>query len=125
MKRVFLFLCLMMLFAVLFTRCDCNKPKPPVNDTTRHAVTTTIKAPEFDADTAFVFVKKQVDFGPRIPNTSAQTKCAAWLEKKLEAYCSDVVVQKTSIKVYDGHMVPCINLIASFNPKNPLKKRMQ
>lgn len=119
MKKVFLFLFLVMINSMLFTQCDCNKPKPPVTDSTHHQVTTTITAPAFNADTAFVFVKKQVAFGPRIPNTAAQTKCATWLEKKLKAYCSNVVVQKTSLKVYDGHMVPCINLIASFNPQNP------
>ena len=40
----------------------------------------------FSADSAFSFLKKQCDFGPRIPNTPAHVACAAYLEKKLSEY---------------------------------------
>src|SRR5687767_15761299 len=33
-----------------------------------------VTVPDFNADSAYFFVKKQVDFGPRIPNTDAHRK---------------------------------------------------
>ena len=39
--------------------------------------TETIDAPaKFNADSAYDYVKKQVDFGPRVPGTPAHKKCA-------------------------------------------------
>jgi hypothetical protein len=35
--------------------------------------------PSFDADSAYNFVKRQVDFGPRVPNTPAAKACAQYL----------------------------------------------
>ena len=33
--------------------------------------------PEFNADSAYHYVEKQVSFGPRVPNTAAHKACAA------------------------------------------------
>ena len=58
---------------ITFQRCksDSNPPvKPPVTQTPQPAVPQ-VPVPAFNADSAFVFVKKQVDFGPRVPNTEA------------------------------------------------------
>ena len=42
-----------------------------------------IEKPKFNADSAYRFVKEQVDFGPRFPNNEAHAKCAIYLENKL------------------------------------------
>ena len=47
----------------------------------------------FDAASAYGFVKKQVEFGPRVPNTPAHAACADWLVKTLKQWTPDVVVQ--------------------------------
>ena len=38
--------------------------------------------PKFNADSAYHFVKAQVDFGPRALSSDGWKKCAIYLEKK-------------------------------------------
>jgi len=78
--------------------------------------------PDFSSDSAYLFTQQQVDFGARVPGTPAQQKCAAYFEQKLRAYGASVVVQKTNVVVYNGKSVPCINVIASYNPE--VKRRL-
>ena len=53
-----------------------------------------VNVPQFDADSAYLYVKNQVDFGPRVPNTKEHVACGNYLAGKLEdsdkflAYCS-------------------------------------
>ena len=35
-----------------------------------------VNVPQFDADSAYLYVKNQVDFGPRVPNTKEHTAVA-------------------------------------------------
>lgn len=74
--------------------------------------------PNFNADSAYVYVQKQVEFGPRIPNSEAQRKCAAWLQATLKNYVDTVIIQKTKLRGWDKKQLDCINIIASINPKN-------
>lgn len=69
----------------------------------------------FDASSAYGFVKKQVEFGPRVPNTPAHAACADWLVKTLKQWTPDVVVQAFQAKAYDGRVLDGKNIIASFN----------
>ena len=41
--------------------------------------------PNFNVDSAYSFIEKQVLFGPRIPNTEKHTACGDWLVKKLNS----------------------------------------
>ncbi len=77
----------------------------------------TIVRPVFSSDSAYVFTQQQVDFGPRVPGTPAQLKCANYFEQKLRNYGATVVIQRTNVLVYNGTSVPCINIIASYNPE--------
>lgn len=79
---------------------------------------TSATAPGFNADSAYAFIAKQVSFGPRIPGTVAQTNCANWLTAKLKSYTPHVIVQDVKVEIYNGKLVPCKNIIASFNPEN-------
>lgn len=75
-----------------------------------------IKAPAFNADSAYAYTARQVSFGPRIPNTPAQTKCADWLITQLKPLADTVYVQRTTVIAPGKKALPCINIIASFNP---------
>lgn len=77
-----------------------------------------IKAADFNADTAYYFVNEQVKFGPRVPNSKSQAKCASWLEAALKKYTPNVIVQPFTAKAFDGTVLHCRNIIASFNPKS-------
>lgn len=83
---------------------------------------TSITKPAFSADSTFHFIEDQLAFGPRVPGTPAQQKCADYFSAKLKQYTPNVIVQKTNVTVYNGKSVPCINVIASFNPE--VKRRL-
>jgi hypothetical protein len=72
-------------------------------------------AADFDAASAYAFVKTQVEFGPRVPGTPAHEACAAWLVKTLKQWTPDVVVQEFKARAYDGRPLSGKNIIASFN----------
>jgi len=71
-------------------------------------------APRFNADSAYGFVKHQVDFGPRVPSTEAHTRCGDYLVSTLTRFGATVTEQKDSVAGYDGAMLPMRNIIASF-----------
>lgn len=99
-----------------------SKTETPATSGSPVKPATNTVVPDFNADSAYDFVAKQVAFGPRIPATVSQTKCAAWLNEKLKSYCSNVVLQDLQVDLYNGKKVPCKNFIASFNPE--AKKRI-
>jgi len=74
--------------------------------------------PDFNADSAFQFVKTQVEFGPRVPNTAAHRSCSDFLFNKLKSYTPNVVDQRGQVTAFDGTKLEIRNLIASFNPQN-------
>lgn len=91
----------------------CNSDK-------KESKSSTIKAelifPSFDKDSAYAFVKKQVQFGPRIPNTESHSKCAAWFVEKFKSYGAEVIEQKFQAKAFDGKLLNGNNIIAQINP---------
>ena len=100
------------LFVVL--SCGGRKASAPVT-------ATTVETPEFCADSAFNFIKKQTDFGPRVPNTEAQLKCAAWLMNKLAHYGASTMLQEFETVAFDKTKLRCYNIIGSFNPDSPAR----
>ncbi len=71
--------------------------------------------PKFDADSAFEYIKKQVDFGPRVPNTKEHNLCGEWLEKKLVHYGFDVLLQKGKVTAFNGAKLNITNIIGRYN----------
>ena len=71
--------------------------------------------PVFAADSAYASIEKQVAFGPHIPGTKAQTECADWLIARLRPLADTVYVQRVNVNS-EGKNLPCINIIATFNP---------
>lgn len=111
---------ILIIFIPVLMASSCKTKK---EDTTNETTTTaTITKPEFSSDSAYLFTQQQLDFGARVPGTSAQQKCAAYFEQKLRNYGASVVVQKTNVVVYNGKSLPCINVIASYNPT--IKRRL-
>lgn len=74
--------------------------------------------PEFNADSAYHYVEKQVSFGPRVPNTASHKACAAWLESTLKRFTPEVIVQQPRLRASDGTLLDARNIIASFNTGN-------
>ncbi|MDX1628035.1 MAG: M28 family peptidase [Fulvivirga sp.] len=76
-----------------------------------------VSVPDFNADSAYHFVKKQVDFGPRVPGTEAHAEAAAYFVSKLESYGAEVQVQAFDVTTFDNQQVTLKNIIASFDPE--------
>ena len=89
------------------------------NQATKSAkiVDKTINVPNFSADSAYFFTGKQVGFGPRVPNTTAQLACANYLSSTLKRFGADVIEQKADVQAFDGTTLRSINIIGSYNSK--------
>src|SRR5512147_436322 len=72
-------------------------------------------AADFDAASAFAFVKAQVDLGPRVPGTPAHAACADWFVKTLKQWTPDITVQEFQARAFDGRPLSGKNIVASFN----------
>lgn len=98
--------------------CSCSKSTTSSADKGAAQATTTKAAslPQFCADSAMLYVKQQLDFGPRVPGTEAQQLCGTWLESELIRHGANVKVQHTEATSYDGKKLPVINIVGSYNP---------
>ena len=105
------------LFFTLFFLCACNSEKRKHEEKKFNTHKTKVDIPDFNADSAFFYVQKQVDFGPRVISSKAWENCAFWLEKKLLEYTPDVIIQEASVTTYDRKHHTLKNIIASFSPK--------
>lgn len=75
-----------------------------------------IELPDFNADTAYQFVVRQMNFGPRVPGTKAHERCARYLENMLSEYADHTEVQQFSAQIWNGEIRQGKNIIASFFP---------
>jgi len=106
-----------LVFVFLLASCtpDGDKPievKPPTVVTKPH-----VNAPDFNADSAFNFVKAQADMGPRVPGSKAHEQAANYFEKKFKESGAEVTVQKFTATTFDQKKWLGKNIIASFNPQ--------
>ncbi len=104
-------------FALALLMTSCGKK----SDSTEKN-TTLIDVPRFNSDSAYAYVKQQVDFGPRVPNSEAHRSTAAWLEQKFRGYGARVVIQSFNTTAFDGKQLALTNIIATFNPE--IQKRI-
>ena len=105
-----------LILAALFVVISCGGRKASTNN-----VTASTPVPEFNADSAFSYIKTQTDFGPRVPNTEAQVKCAAWLMNELAHYGASTTLQGFESVAFDNTKLRCYNIIGSFNPDCPAR----
>lgn len=113
MKRYCLVIALLSL-AILLPMCQKKKEATPVTPSQVEAEA--VVAPDFDADSAFLYVKSQTDFGPRVPNRAAHTQCAHYLATQLQRFCDTVYLQSFDAKAFDGTVLKSQNIIGVFNP---------
>ena len=85
MKRNYPIIAALCLIAVAIVACSSNRKQPAADAGTSEAIPATVVVPAFNADSAYRYVKEQVDFGPRVPNTAAHRACGDYLINKLEA----------------------------------------
>ena len=72
----------------------------------------------FDEDQAWADLRKQVDFGFRVPGSDEHKLCMQWLKAQLEESCDKVVVQEFVINLSKGP-TSFYNIIGRINPEAP------
>lgn len=118
MKIIFSPIIICVLFFLNACSSDTEKPVSKEHSTTTVTpIKSRIQPPNFNADTAYAYIKKQVDFGPRVPGSSAHAKCADWLTNTLKKQGLDVIVQTETAKTFDGKQFRLKNIIAQFKPE--------
>lgn len=105
-----------LILLVIIASCNNSTRKPSSANEEKQKQETPLPIPSFNKDSAYTYVKAQVDFGPRVNNTKAHEKCAVYLLKKLKQYCQDVTIQSGTVKAYNGTLLNFKNIIASYNP---------
>ena len=109
-NKIWILICV----TIIISSCNSEKSKKK-NSTVSEK--TQIEIPDFNTDSAYLFVKSQTDFGPRVPNSEAHRKCARFLKESMGKYCTRVIVQSFKATTYDGNKLDCQNIVASFAPE--------
>ena len=111
---------LILIYAASVTACGSSKKSD--TSVSKEETTGNVQAPVFNADSAYSYVKAQVDFGPRVPNTKSHKECGDYLALKLESFGAKVYNQYADLVAYDGTLLKARNIIGEYNPE--AKKRV-
>ena len=101
--------------AVLLLMTACK------NGTTTTEIAYEQQSPDFNADSAYLYIAEQCAFGPRVMNSEAHDACAAYIAAKFESFGAQVINQDAEGTLYDGTKVQMRNIVASYNLNNPVR----
>lgn len=102
------------LSAFAFAGCAATGGKAAADSTS--VTPDPVPPPVFEADSAFAYLKRQVDFGPRVPNTDAHRLTGEWLSAELARHGAVVNEQKATLTAFDGTQLMATNIMGRFNP---------
>ena len=108
------------LVVLSITSCDNKQNSKPVAQPAPQVKQVVI--PDFNADSAYNYVAKQLEFGPRVPGSEAHKQCAEWFIDFFNDKADTVYVQDFRTRLYNGNGIDGKNIIAAFNPE--AKKRI-
>lgn len=109
---------LLSLLAVL-SSCSASGNGASQNDTTHseEATESRVSVPDFSADSAYAYVRKQVEFGPRVPNSESHRLAGEWLANELRRHGAEVILQKATLTAFDGTALKAVNIFGQYNPE--------
>lgn len=104
---------------LLLVSCGAGKGNSQTESDDSAAVAVSDQTPvaEFDADSAYAYLKRQVDFGPRVPNTEAHRRAGDWMVAELQRHGAEVTEQRADLRAFDGTILHARNIFAQFNPE--------
>ena len=111
----------MLVLAFLFLAIACGGDSQKGSAAQPEATSTTGKT-GFDGAAAYNYAKAQVDFGPRVPGSSAAKKAGDWIISQMRARADTVIVQSFTYTTADKKKLPLRNILARFRPD--LKERI-
>ncbi len=105
---------LIIVLLVLLSCSNTDKNKLQFSDKGRDV-------PSFLADSAYSFIEKQLENGPRVPNTYGHVKTREYLTEALKAYAGSnaVFTQYFQAEGYSSDTLQLANVIAAFNTTSP------
>ncbi len=71
----------------------------------------------FSGTAAYAYAKAQVDFGPRVPGTTAAKNAGDWIVAQMRTRADTVIVQTWTHTTADGKKLPMRNILARFRPE--------
>ncbi len=108
-SRILLIIAIVFLFA-------CREDKKPVPVKKTEEPKKAVR-PNFNADSAYNFVQKQVDFGPRVPNTVGHVAAGNYLSGQLNRFGFEVIDQQTQVIAFDQTKLNIKNIIGAYKPE--------
>ena len=106
--------CMLLALTIIWMSCDSAPTSQPDIPAAEHSIV----VPQFDEDSAYAYVARQVEFGPRVPNTQAHAECAQWLANELSRHGAEVTVQEARARAFDGTVLEMKNIIGTFHPES-------
>jgi len=110
---------LLALAAIVISGCNGDSATKPAEPVVQKKPA---KIPGFNADSAYVYLEKQLSFGPRNPGSTGHVACKDWFVEKFTALGAEVIAQDFTANIYTGDSHPAWNIIAQYNPEK--KKRV-
>lgn len=121
MKRTHTLIPLLLGLLIVAT-VSCSNHKKAASEEAEETEKQVVDVPQFNADSAYLYIQTQVDFGPRVPNTAAHRACGDYLAGKLKELGATVYNQYADLPAYDGTMLKARNIIGAYKPES--KKRV-
>lgn len=79
-----------------------------------------VEAPDFNADSAYSHIKRQVEFGPRVPGTPTHAAAADYIARSLRSCGADTLMeQRATVTDGLGNPMAIRNIFARFNTSAP------
>ena len=103
------------IFLLVVVACgeEASKTKKTIKSVEREKV----QRPNFSADSAYTFIKNQVDFGPRVPNTKEHVAAGNYLVRELKRFDFEVIEQQTQVEAFDKTRLNIKNIIGAYKPE--------
>ena len=116
MNKKYVFQCVFFSLVVAIMSCNSgdntlNKPALPSDQKVDSKA-----VPVFSSDSAFLFIEKQLEFGPRNPGSRGHAYAKQWLADKLGQYTDTVILQNFKAVTWDKKTHDATNIIGMINP---------
>lgn len=106
MKKIFIIVAFFTLLVSCGNKSEQKQPEKKL-----------VNVPEFNSDSAYFYVKNQVDFGARVPNSASHKECANYLAETLRIFGAIVTEQRAELTAFNGDKLQSVNIIGSYNPE--------
>lgn len=109
---------LLYFFLLILPFIGCSEDKAPEIQVTQadYVINFTEDVPVFSGSNAMAYVKKQVSFGPRNPNSAGHKATLEYLSSELGKYADTLILQNFVYTGYDEEKLDLTNIIGKINP---------